>query len=253
MWKREKARTVLVSTEMMETGKPLTEKDLPDLSAWKLTPILSLQQAAFLWGGIDPAFTADWETAKRVHPQQYQRAYIAQQAFLGGIVQRTLTAFELVLCGYNYGDRYVADQKSDRFSIDEICPIGTLVLRDVITEWARREQCLSIRQVLQQERRRQNAPPPPPVQHLPTPAPEPVRLIEYQPYQPTHENPALVIAMQLSSEIWDKQQAGVRPPKQLETQEFIRKRYRELTGVEPLQAEIDRIDRIARPPRFKNQ
>ena len=228
--------------------KPLTEKDLPDLSAWKLTPILSVQQAAFLWGGIDPAFTADWEIAKRVHSMQYQRAYIAQQAFLGGIVQRTLNAYELIL--YGYSDTFIANQKSDIFSIGDICPDRTLVLRDVITEWARREQCLSIRQVLQQQRQQQYAPPPS-VQPLPTPAP--VRLIEYQPYQPTHENPALVIAMQLSSEIWDKQQVGVKPPKQLETQEFIRNRYRELTGVEPPQAEIDRIDRIARPPRFKNQ
>lgn len=217
--------------------KALSVKDLPDVYVWRMPAFLSLERAALLWGGINPTFTTLQEAKDREHPQKYNWAYVTLQALLAATVLKTLRIYNLVLFHEGYGTVLVNQQNTD-FTVNDICASETMVLRDVLIEWARREPCPTLRQYLEQQ---QTAP-------LNT-----TPLIEYQPYQPTHENPALVIAMQLSSEIWDKQQAGVRPPKQLETQEFIRKRYRELTGVEPLQAEIDRIDRIARPPRFKNQ
>lgn len=60
------------------TMEDFTLADLPDLSDWGLVPILSLEQAALLWGGIDPAFIPTFAIAKqRAHPLQYRRANIA--------------------------------------------------------------------------------------------------------------------------------------------------------------------------------
>ena len=76
------------------TMEDFTLADLPDLSDWRFVPILSLEQAALLWGGIDPAFIPTFAIAKqRAHPLQYRRANIALQAFLGGIVLKTLTMY----------------------------------------------------------------------------------------------------------------------------------------------------------------
>ena len=79
----------------MNTLPNLSLHDLPDLYSWGGVPIISIEQAALLWGGIDPAFTCDTREAKRCHPEQYQAAMIAKQAFLGGIVMKTLEAYEL--------------------------------------------------------------------------------------------------------------------------------------------------------------
>lgn len=60
------------------TMEDFTLADLPDLSDWRFVPILSLEQAALLWGGIDPAFIPTFAIAKqRAHPLQYRRANIA--------------------------------------------------------------------------------------------------------------------------------------------------------------------------------
>ena len=96
----------------LKTMEALMLADLPDLSDWRFVPILSLEQAALLWGGIDPAFIPTLEIAKQqAHPLQYRRANIALQAFLGGIVLKTLTVYKLFLRDYN-GDSFPAEQKS---------------------------------------------------------------------------------------------------------------------------------------------
>lgn len=43
--------------------EPIRYADLPDLRDWKLSPILTIEQAALLWGGIDPFFHT-FETIK---------------------------------------------------------------------------------------------------------------------------------------------------------------------------------------------
>lgn len=43
----------------MKQNQPLSLSDLEDLSDWRIAPILTIEQAALLWGGIDPAFCHD--------------------------------------------------------------------------------------------------------------------------------------------------------------------------------------------------
>ena len=84
------------------------------------------------------------------------------------------------------------------------------------------------------------------------PAP-PVLQIEYRPLETKYPTPEFEAACEVVKAYWNNQEAGVKPPKQLEIREFIRKVLREKTGVEPKQSEIERVDRITRPPQFRNQ
>lgn len=97
----------------------LTLRDLPDLSDWSLAPLLTLEQAALLWGGIDPAFSS-YDNVGKEHHEQCRRAIIAMQAFLGGIVLKTLQVHELFLIGedgWQNSYSYRANQAKDEFSI----------------------------------------------------------------------------------------------------------------------------------------
>lgn len=237
----------------LKTMEALMLADLPDLSDWRFVPILSLEQAALLWGGIDPAFIPTLEIAKQqAHPLQYRRANIALQAFLGGIVLKTLTVYKLFLRDYN-GDSFPAEQKSAEFFLDEICAGQTLVMRNVIISWAEREDCLTLRQSLARrggefggKKDKQEAPPT-------IIESKPVLQIEYRPLEPKYPTPEFEVACEAISEVWNKQEVGVKPPKEEEIQYIIREKLKEKTGVEPSKAAIARVDTLTRPPIFKNQ
>lgn len=52
-------------------------------------------------------------------------------------------------------------------------------------------------------------------------------------HKPKHPTPALEVANEVSREIWDKRQAGGRPPKSEVIQDIIVQKYFEKTGVTP--------------------
>ncbi|MDO5072870.1 MAG: hypothetical protein Q4D63_00530 [Neisseria animaloris] len=70
--------------------------NIPDLSAWRLVPLLTLEQAALLWGGIDPT-KLSFEYLHLAHEEQARMAKIALQAFCGGIILGTLSPYQLYL------------------------------------------------------------------------------------------------------------------------------------------------------------
>lgn len=221
--------------------------DLPDLYSWGGVPIITIKQAALLWGGIDPAFTCDTREAKRCHPEQYQAAMIAKQAFLGGIVMKTLEAYELYLCDFN--NSYRADQRQESFTFEDIDTRRTIVQTNVLIEWAQRRNIETMRQKLTRKEAILATANFPCVKEM-----EREKLvIEHRPLEPRYPTPEFEAACEVVRERWNKQEEGVKPPKQLELHEFIRKILKEKTGSEPCEAEIRRVDTLTRPPQFKNQ
>ncbi|WP_231410624.1 hypothetical protein [Neisseria meningitidis] len=47
----------------------LTLADVPDFSDWRLAPLWTLEQAALLWAGINPAFST-FEDIWKEHPRK---------------------------------------------------------------------------------------------------------------------------------------------------------------------------------------
>lgn len=233
----------------------ITLRDLPDLSDWGKVPILTIDQAALLWGGIDPIFHSDihfieqleCKINKSIHIEQYRRAIIAKQAFCGGIILKTLQVHDLYLFDNsgNFREIYKANQTTDAFSFADIDTSRTTVSSMVLIAWAEKANCTTLRQTLKQREKQElqavlNAPPP-------------LVQIEYKQYKPKHYNPELETAIEINQEIYDQCEEGVKPPKKLKTQEIVEKKLQEKKGVKPLPAEISRVDTLARPECFKNQ
>lgn len=222
-------------------SQSLTLDDLPDLSDWGLAPILTIEQAALLWGGIDPAFCR-FENAGMEHPQKYRRAYIAMQAFCGGIVLKTLQVHELFLIHYN-GESYRANQAQGEFSIEDIDCQRTTVQKMVLLSWAKKEQCLTLKQTLTKQAKKEIANIPPP---------ENIITIEHKPLEPVYNTPEFDAACEVIRKYWNEYDGRGKPTKEHTIQEFIKETLMRL-GVEPSKAAIQRIDTLTRPPQFKNQ
>ena len=222
----------------------LTLADMPDLSDWRLAPLWTLEQAALLWAGINPAFST-FGSIWQEHPRKQARAKIALQAFSGGIVLKTLTVQDLYLHDGNSGI-YCTSQKTAVFSMNDIAPNDTTIMQDVLISWASKERVLSLRQTIQAEEQ---------VRREAAKAEAEKQEMKALPYcvVPEFETPEFETACIAIKEFWNKQTVGVTPPKALIVQEFIKDTFKKITGVEPPQAAIKRIDSLTRPPLFKNQ
>lgn len=143
----------------MANIQPLRLADLNDLSDWRFVPILTIEQAALLWAGIDPAFCNSFSHSHLFHPTQARRAVIARQAFLGGIMLKTLTVHELYLFNWK-GETYRADASLGNFTFEDIDIQRTTVMTQVLIAWAKRQDCTSLREDLrkreQAEKERQS-------------------------------------------------------------------------------------------------
>ncbi|WP_448977453.1 hypothetical protein [Neisseria sp.] len=222
----------------------LTLADMPDLSDWRLAPLWTLEQAALLWAGINPAFFT-FRDIWQEHPRKQARAKIALQAFSGGIVLKTLTVHELYLFDER-GDAYCGNQKTTAFSMNDIAPNDTTIMQDVLISWASKERVLSLRQTIQAEEQ---------VRREAAKAEAEKQEMKALPYcvVPEFETPEFETACIAVKEFWNKQTVGVTPPKALIVQDFIKDTFKKITGVEPTRAAIKRIDSLTRPPSFKNQ
>lgn len=222
----------------------LTLADMPDLSDWRLAPLWTLEQAALLWAGINPAFFT-FRDIRQEHPRKQARAKIALQAFLGGIVLKTLTVHELYLFDER-GDAYCGNQKTTAFSMNDIAPNDTTIMQDVLISWASKERVLSLRQTIQAEEQ---------IRREAAKAEAEKQEMKALPYcvVPEFETPEFETACIAIKEFWNKQTVGVTPPKALIVQDFIKDTFKKITGVEPTPAAIKRIDSLTRPPLFKNQ
>lgn len=243
----------------MKQNQPLSLSDLEDLSDWRIAPILTIEQAALLWGGIDPAFCNNLNDANRYHPAQVRRAFIARQAFLGGIALKTLTVHELYLFNWD-GHPYKADLRDADFTFEDIDTNRTTVMTQVLTAWATRQGCTSLRQALQQKEkdekeqaRRKEFDEYIEAENKKEAEKQQILKIEYLPYRPRHDNPRLETAIEISREVYDRVEAGERPPKSIVTTELIEQKMTTKTGVKPTANEIRQIDATARPEIFKNR
>ena len=73
--------------------------DLPDLSTWRYVEVWTIEEAAKLWGGIDPA---DWpdidleQIKEFIHISQYKKAWIARRAMAEAVCAGILPFVEAV-------------------------------------------------------------------------------------------------------------------------------------------------------------
>ncbi|MDK4674408.1 hypothetical protein QG061_05420 [Kingella kingae] len=229
---------------------PLTLADFDDLSLWAKAPLITLEQAALLYGGINPNRISTLEQAKSVaHFEQYNHACVALQTFLGAIKLGTLPVYELYLWG-NY-EPYLANQNTDIYLISEIAISHTLLQTTALTAWTKKENFLSIRQKINlqenlKELHENNL-------RLRKQAIEQQTIIqiEYKPLEPVYNTPEFETACQVVQKYWNNHTEG-KPPKEYEIQEFIEKTLTDLLGVKPSNAAIQRIDTLTRPLQFKN-
>ncbi len=236
----------------MANIQPLRLVDLDDLSDWRFVPILTIEQAALLWAGINPAFY-NFRDSHLFHPTQASRAFIARQAFLGGIMVKTLTVHELHFFNWR-GETYRADASVENFTFEDVDIQRTTVMAQVLIAWAKRQDCTSLREDLrkqeQAEKERQSRKE---FDDFVEAQSKQVLQIEYRPLEPKYTTPEFTVACEIVAEIWNKQEAGVKPPKALEIQELIGQKLEKLTGGKPKPAAIARIDSLTRPLLFKNQ
>lgn len=235
-------------------SKPFGLSDLEDLSDWRIAPILTIEQAALLWGGIDPTFCRDFSDAARYHPIQMRRAFIARQAFLGGIALKTLTVHELHLFNWQ-GEPYKAEQNNADFTFEDIDIKRTTVMTQVLVTWAKRQGCTSLRQDLQQkekenakkefdawikaEDQKENS--------------KPILNIEYKPLEPVYNTPEFEAACDVVEKYWNGFDGVGKPPKEIEIKEYIFQVLSEKLGGKPSEAAVNRVDTLTRPLEFKNQ
>ncbi|MBG9134020.1 hypothetical protein GWC86_10430 [Neisseria meningitidis] len=217
----------------------LTLADVPDFSDWRLAPLWTLEQAALLWAGINPAFST-FEDIWKEHPRKQAWAKIALQAFLGGIVLKTLPVHELYLLDAG-GWAYCDNQKTAIFRMNDIAPKDTTIMQDVLIGWTSEERVFSLRQTIQAEEqaRREAAKAEAEKQE--------VRALPYC-VIPEFETPEFETACLVVRDFWNRQAVGVAPPKAIIIQEFIKNTFKNITGVEPKEAAIRRIDSLTRPP-----
>ena len=206
--------------------------DLPDLYSWGGVPIITIEQAALLWGGIDPAFTCDTREAKRCHPEQYQAAMIAKQAFLGGIVMKTLEAYELYLCDFN--NSYRADQRQESFTFEDIDTRRTIVQTNVLIEWAQRRNIETMRQKLTRKEAILATANFPCVKEM-----EREKLvIEHRPLEPRYPTPEFEAACEVVRERWNKQEEGVNPLNNWYYTNLSEKYLKKKQGVNPAKQKL---------------
>lgn len=222
---------------------------LTNLSIWATVEIISLEEAALLWAGIDPTFCRSLRDAEKLNSRQYQHAYVSRRAFLSGVSLGTLPTNELWCFDWN-GTSFLHEDKQLP-NISDIDPQKTTVNSQALISWAEKKRVMTMKQIVNQfKKQSQEAKY---LQEITERQQQPVLQIEYKPLEPLFDTPEFETACDVVKEFWNKQQAGVKPPKQLEIKEFIRKTLREKTGVDPTEAAISRVDTLTRPPEFKNQ
>ncbi len=130
--------------------------------------------------------------------------------------------------------------------MNDIAPNDTTIMQDVLISWASKERVLSLRQTIQAEEQ---------VRREAAKAEAEKQEMKALPYcvVPEFETPEFETACIAVKEFWNKQTVGVTPPKARIVQEFIKDTFKKITGVEPTQAAIRRIESLTRPPSFKNQ
>lgn len=239
--------------------KDLSIADLPDLRAWAQVPILTLEQAALIFSGIDPAFCPNGISESwTYHPRQAQQAAVVSQAIAGGVVLKTLSVYELYLfdCAGVYNGSYLSDQAKDTYSFNDIDARKTTVMTQVLLEWARKTGVLTMRQILKREQDEEQTITAPPEQVITVPSEQavivPQALIEYRPLEPRYKTPEFEAACEVVSKFWNELKEGAKPTKEIVIQEFIRETLRGMIGDEPSRAAVERIDTLTRPIQYKN-
>ena len=180
------------------------------------------------------------------------------QAFLGGIVLKTLQVHELFLTGedsWQNSYSYRANQAKDEFSIRDIDPKRTTVQKMVLIAWAQKEDCLTLKQdLIKRERQMRGVSGTErriETQRQPESTEKPI--IQLLDYTPKHPTPEYQVATEVIKKFYDPIPEGGKPTKAFVIQDFIAQRLEEITGVKPPENAITRIDALARSPDFKNQ
>lgn len=226
---------------------------LPDLSAWGAVEILTVDEAALLWGGIDPAYCRHFSDAQEYRYEQYQQAFIARRAFLSGISLGTLPTNELWCINY-HGDSYLHVDKQLP-SITEIDTSATTVNSQALISWAEKKRVRTLKQTiatyaknLREQKERYEFD-----KFIKNEASQPPALIECKPVEPVYDTPEFEAACEVIKKYWNNFDGRGKPPKELEIKEYIEEVLTEKLGGKPKQAAINRVDTLTRPPQFKNQ
>lgn len=115
--------------------------DLPDLSDWRYVEVLTIEEAALLWGAIDPVMYPGIEEAKGNVPDAcYRRAFVARRAFSEAVCIGTLgfvEAWEYRPIGWNQEDIPFKVDFPDLPQILQLIPRMTRVKSAALLSWSK--------------------------------------------------------------------------------------------------------------------
>ena len=226
--------------------------NLTDLSLWGQVEIITIDEAALLWAGINPIHCINFEDSSKYPRRQYNQACISRRIFLSGVASGTLPTHELwcyQMDSYgNYESLYQhVDKQLPR--MQEISTNSTTILMNVLISWTECKRIKTIKQQINEERKNATI-----AKQLPIPTeiinqqPQPPKLLDYK---PKHNNTAYEVLVSIMKDYYDTIPDGGKPLKSLALREEIAKRYELSKGVKPTQNIIGMIDKLARPEEFK--
>lgn len=177
---------------------------------WWMLGLWTIDEAALIMGGIDPDDCdpedgRSFKSAERfAHQEAYKYARFAQRAIITAIAMGELSPFELwVHDPYSINFHEYKAEGGYVPSYDEVLSDKTCLIPKTLGVWLKSKGIKTFRQIVAE---RQAAG----IQPAHDKQAAQVICIEHKPKHPT---PALEVANEVSREIWDKQQAGGRPPK----------------------------------------
>lgn len=238
------------SDQELKTTLPQLD-ELPDTSEWKNIPIWTLDEAALLWGAIDPFELSPptIKTAKiayergEIHRAQWRKAALALRAFTEAVCAGDVSFVDAweEHEDYNSGPYDVHVMPGSLPNVNFILTGKTRIRQAALIKWAQQTGMIAIRSEL----RKLQVALPPAVTVLPPPVVEKPLLAV-----PNYTTPALDLMNEHIHQHWvdfDPSKPETATPKK-ETQEWLRMnaKYRGLS-----QNEADAIDLITRPPSAK--
>ncbi|WP_175016891.1 hypothetical protein [Massilia sp. YMA4] len=125
----------------------MTKDDLPDLSDWLYVENWTIEEAAMLWGAIDPYHFIGIRLADiMVDPQRHRRAMICQRAIVEAVCNGTLSTTRAIVERSDFNNCWEEEIKFPNLpDPDTLIPHRTRIAQSSFRAWAAKKNIPSYR------------------------------------------------------------------------------------------------------------